>query len=275
MQSLRLISRIETDLVGKFRITTLTKLIASRAPSTKQLLFTTSQSQNKLFRQNYIQQQHRYLTKPSKNEQKLDENDSQNVLFTIPNYLTTGRILSIPFINYFVFINEHEYACALFFLAGLTDFLDGYVARNWPNQKSYLGSILDPLADKLLIGSLTITLAMTGMMPIQLALIILARDISLILFSLYVRFRTLEAPVTLHKFVNVKKYASVQVEADYISKVNTLLQLALITFTLPSCVFGYVDSELLCYLRYVTGFTTILSAMSYLYKGGSYKLVKK
>ena len=172
-------------------------------------------------------------------------------------------------------IDQHEAACALFVASGVTDFLDGYIARNWPGQKSYLGSILDPLADKLLIGTLTITLAASGMMPIELAALILSRDLTLILASLVVRYRTLEKPITLAKYINVGKYASVQVEADQISKINTAFQIALIAFTLPSEIFAYNDSLLLHCLQGVTAVTTALSSLSYLLKGGSYKLVSK
>jgi cardiolipin synthase len=201
--------------------------------------------------------------------------NSNDLIFTIPNILTMARIASIPFISYFVFINQYDYACGLFVLAAVTDFLDGYIARNWPNQLSNLGSIIDPLADKLLIGTLTVTLALTNMMPLELAILILGRDIVLIMSSLFIRYKTLDKPVTLEKFINVKKYASVKVEADMISKINTFLQLSLISLTLPSILFCYQDATFLVYLQYLTGLTTILSSISYLYKGGSYKLIKK
>ena len=258
--------------MAKFKIITIKRLFASKYPQ----IFThqsTLTKPNRLNDQLIIQTyQQRFSTIKNDKPQNIDE---KNRILTIPNGLTTFRILSIPFINYFVLIDQHEYACALFFIAGFTDYLDGYIARNWKNQRSYLGSILDPLADKLLIGSLTIALTINNMLPIELALIILARDVSLILISLYVRYKSLEKPVTFSKFVNVKKYSSIQIEADYISKFNTLLQLALITFTLPANVFGYIDSDFLFYFRFATGFTTILSSISYLYKGGSYKIVKK
>jgi cardiolipin synthase len=199
----------------------------------------------------------------------------EDLIITIPNALTSLRIMCTPFINYFLLINKHEYAFGLFIFAGITDFLDGYIARNWPNQKSILGSILDPLADKLLIGSLTVTLTLEDMLPLELAVLILLRDVSLIVFSLYVRYSILEKPVTLNKFLNVKKYSTVQVKPDQISKMNTLFQIALIAFTVPSVMLDYNSSLFLVYLQYLTGFTTILSSLSYLYKRGSYKVINK
>jgi cardiolipin synthase len=189
--------------------------------------------------------------------------------------LTMSRIASTPFINYFVYVDQHYYACMLFVMAAVTDFLDGYIARNWPNQQSNLGSILDPLADKLLICSLTVTLSLAHMLPAELAILILGRDIGLVLASLIVRYKTLEKPVTIEKYLNLKKYSSVEVKADQISKFNTFLQLSLISLTLPSVLFEYSDSSLLVGLQFLTGLTTVMSGISYLYKGGSYKLSNK
>ena len=111
------------------------------------------------------------------------------------------------------------------------------------------------------------------MLPLTLLVLILGRDVSLIVASLYIRYTLVEKPVTLAKFVNVSKYAPVQVKADQISKFNTFLQLSLITLTLPSSLFAYQDASFLIALQYLTGFTTILSSISYLYKRGSYKVV--
>jgi hypothetical protein len=81
------------------------------------------------------------------NEEKIKNSDdikeiieNKNRIITIPNVLTMSRICSIPFINYFVFIERHDLACGLFILASITDFLDGLIARNVPNQESYLGN---------------------------------------------------------------------------------------------------------------------------------------
>ncbi|CAF0923647.1 unnamed protein product [Brachionus calyciflorus] len=202
------------------------------------------------------------------------QHDSENVILTIPNCLTMSRIASIPFINYFVFTNQHELACGLFFLAGFTDLLDGYIARNFKNQKSHLGSIIDPLADKLLIGTLTVTLTLNSMLPIPLAILILGRDLSLILYSLYVRYKLIDKPVTFSKYINIKE-SRIKVEADMISKINTFLQIILITATLPSNVFLYNDSIFLIALQYLTGLTTIASSISYMAKRGSYKVIDK
>jgi cardiolipin synthase len=217
-------------------------------------------------------QQRRFLSNQSNND--ATQTDNNNRILTIPNVLTCSRIASIPFINYFFLTSQDEYACTLFILAALTDFLDGYIARNFKNQSSYLGGIIDPLADKLLIGSLVVTLGYMNMLPLELVTLILARDLSLILASVYVRFKVVEKPVTWSKFVNINKYSTIKVEADLISKVNTFFQLALITATLPSGLFAYQNSAFLISLQYLTGLTTVASSISYLYKRGSYKVIE-
>jgi cardiolipin synthase len=109
-------------------------------------------------------------------------------------------------------------------------------------------------------------------MPFPLFAVIISRDLGLILSSLYIRYKIIDEPKTFTKYINLKKYASVKVEADSISKFNTAVQVALISLTLPSVMLGYSDSTMLVYLQWFTGFTTALSAGSYLYKRGSYKL---
>lgn len=208
------------------------------------------------------------------NSSTQNKSDPENVIITVPNVLTISRIISVPFINYFMLTNQHELACTLFVVAGVSDFIDGFIARNFKNQKSHLGSVIDPLADKILIGSLTITLMINSMIPCPLAILILGRDLSLILFSIYIRFKLIEKPVTLEKFLNLKQYR-VKIEADMISKVNTFFQISLIAATLPSQVFLYDDSNYLTLLQYVTGLTTILSSFSYAIKKGSYKVIDK
>ena len=80
------------------------------------------------------------------------------MVLTVPNLLTLLRILAVPFFAIAVWYGDMYHATILFFAAGMTDFLDGYVARRF-NQKSTLGAILDPAADKLLMTTAFILLA--------------------------------------------------------------------------------------------------------------------
>uniref|UniRef100_A0A2M4CID8 cardiolipin synthase (CMP-forming) n=2 Tax=Anopheles darlingi TaxID=43151 RepID=A0A2M4CID8_ANODA len=80
--------------------------------------------------------------------------ERENVV-TIPNLLCIGRILASPYIGYVILQSEFQLAMVLLIMAGLTDLADGWIARNWPNQASRIGSFLDPMADKTVDGTHT------------------------------------------------------------------------------------------------------------------------
>ena len=85
-------------------------------------------------------------------------------IYTIPNLLTFSRLLATPAICYFIVNDQFAYAVALFGYAGVTDLLDGWIARRW-NLQSVVGSVVDPMADKALMVALTTTLAWKGLLP--------------------------------------------------------------------------------------------------------------
>ncbi len=95
--------------------------------------------------------------------------------WTIPNMLTLGRILLTP-LFVALFLEGHALAAlSLFVLAGMTDALDGFLARVL-DQRSILGEMLDPLADKVLLDSAFVCLAMAGWLPAWLAAAVVGRD---------------------------------------------------------------------------------------------------
>lgn len=95
------------------------------------------------------------------------------------NRLTLSRILIIPIFIYIFFVQFKYHlliAGVIFFLSGLTDLLDGYIARTY-NQVSNLGRLLDPLADKLTMIIVFIALAVNKLIPIWILLVIISREI--------------------------------------------------------------------------------------------------
>ncbi|XP_077992609.1 putative cardiolipin synthase (CMP-forming) [Glandiceps talaboti] len=195
-------------------------------------------------------------------------------IFTIPNFLTTGRIVTSPVLGYLVI---HEYfgsATLLFAVAGITDLLDGYIARNYPNQLSVLGSILDPLADKVLVGVLTITLTMVGLIPIPLTVLIVARDILLLGAAFVLRYKSLPSPFTLRRYFDLT-HATVKLKPLLISKVNTNVQLVMVAASLAAPVFGYVDHPYLHALWYLTAGTTFISGLTYVFAKDTFKILSK
>lgn len=85
-------------------------------------------------------------------------------IYTVPNLLTASRIVAAPFIGYAILHDAHAWALGLFVYAGVSDLLDGWIARRW-NLHTVVGSIIDPMADKLLMTILTVCLATKGLLP--------------------------------------------------------------------------------------------------------------
>ncbi|XP_034966016.2 cardiolipin synthase (CMP-forming) [Zootoca vivipara] len=186
--------------------------------------------------------------------------------WTIPNLLSMARIGLAPVLGYLIVEENFNIALGVFTLAGITDLLDGFIARNWANQKSALGSALDPLADKVLISVLYISLTCANLIPVPLTSMIILRDIALIAAVFYVRYRTLPPPRTLSRYFN-PCYATAQLKPTFISKMNTAVQLILVAASLAAPVFNYVDSMYLQTLWCITAFTTTASAYSYYHYG--------
>lgn len=82
----------------------------------------------------------------------------------MPNLLTFSRLVAAPVIGYLVLHDYHAWAVGLFAYAGLTDLVDGYIARRW-NQQTVVGTVIDPMADKTLMTILTVCLAVKGALP--------------------------------------------------------------------------------------------------------------
>jgi len=140
-------------------------------------------------------------------------------MWTVPNALTVFRILlTIPFL-YLVQQGRFGNALLVFFVASLTDFIDGYIARRF-KQHSKLGRFLDPLADKLLTttGFIVMAIPHTGFpsIPIWLAVAVVARDLIIVVGSLVVYLLT--------KFKDFKP--------TLLGKINTLVELGLIVWFL-------------------------------------------
>ncbi|RNC71354.1 MAG: CDP-diacylglycerol--glycerol-3-phosphate 3-phosphatidyltransferase [Desulfuromonadales bacterium] len=132
-------------------------------------------------------------------------------ILTVPNVLTMLRIVLVPALILFILSGRHGAALGVFLTAGVTDALDGFIARRF-NQTSRLGSFLDPLADKLLVVSSAIVLAWVGLMPRWLAMVMAGRDILILAGAglFYLRTKQLE------------------MDPSILSKINTFVQIALI-----------------------------------------------
>jgi len=102
------------------------------------------------------------------------------VIFTIPNVITVARLIAIPFIVWAMLHGAWMTAFVLFVLAGVSDGIDGFVARHFDGQRSQLGTYLDPLADKALTIAVFSALAADGIVPLWLLGLVVARDIAIV-----------------------------------------------------------------------------------------------
>lgn len=109
------------------------------------------------------------------NEQEITVNSH----VTVPNLITMLRILAVPLFVIFILSNSYGRALVVFVIAGLSDLVDGYIARNF-QLKSPLGAILDPLADKLLMTASYLTLGYFGKLPAWLTVVVICRDVIIV-----------------------------------------------------------------------------------------------
>lgn len=111
--------------------------------------------------------------------------ENSNAIMTIPNLITVVRFLGTPLFVWLV-LSRHEYGWGVFVLAimGCTDWIDGFVARKL-NQTSQLGRIMDPLADRVALVAVTITLVVANILPLWLLLLLVIPDVVLLSVTLY------------------------------------------------------------------------------------------
>jgi cardiolipin synthase len=103
-------------------------------------------------------------------------------LKSTPNLLTLLRLIFIPFIAMTVMDGYFGWALGLFIFAGLSDGLDGFLARRM-NQRTTLGQYLDPIADKLLLSTMFLVLALTHKVPWKITILVFSRDFGILLIS--------------------------------------------------------------------------------------------
>jgi cardiolipin synthase len=164
---------------------------------------------------------------------------------TFANILTGVRLCLAPVIFCYVLLGQQALAFALFFFASLTDFFDGYWARK-THSTTRLGALLDPLADKALVGFIYAGLTYVGKIPLWLMGLVLARDFFIVLGAFWVRRRAV----------------SLAIQPTLSSKINTFFQLLLCaTLLCPFSVYNNFINGLFC----VTFITTVYSGAVYAY----------
>lgn len=176
----------------------------------------------------------------------------RHAIWTVPNILTIIRILLTPVFVMAYTSENFKLAWILFLVAGLTDGLDGFLARIW-NQRTQLGAMLDPLADKALLITSFICLAAKGWLPAWVAVLVVSRDV-IILGGL---------AVLSFWGVDVKK----RIKPIWISKFNTTAQIVLVIFIMINRTFEWEFPILLTITYWVVIVATVVSGISYVRRG--------
>ena len=101
----------------------------------------------------------------------------------LPNLLTAARLLAAPYIFCLLWGNRFRLALVLFAIAGITDVLDGYIARRY-KAGSRLGALLDPVADKVLLDGSFLILGINSIIPFSLTIFVLGRDLMILVFAM-------------------------------------------------------------------------------------------
>jgi cardiolipin synthase (CMP-forming) len=167
----------------------------------------------------------------------------------IPNSLTILRILLVPVYIGFMTYGAYGFALLALLVAGLTDAIDGPIARRL-NQRTRLGMFLDPLADKLLLTSSFISLSVLHLVPSWLVILVVSRDVILLL-------GTAVAHVT---------NAQIDVTPTFLGKGATMLQLSYVLLVVFLTWQGLDRSMLTPLLVIMVGFT-LASGLHYLHRG--------
>lgn len=116
-----------------------------------------------------------------------------NRILTVPNLLSFARLLILPWVFIEVANGRFARGLAIGFLFGATDFVDGYVARRF-DQVTRLGQVLDPLSDRLFIGTIAVALVVSGLLPWWPVALVIGRDLVLLVAGLVMLGRGTRPP---------------------------------------------------------------------------------
>lgn len=164
-----------------------------------------------------------------------------------PNLISLARLLAVPVTVWLLLDGRFAIAFWVFVGAGVSDAVDGYLARAL-NSRSALGAYLDPLADKALLVSIYVALGYTGHLPDWLVILVVFRDVMIV------------GGVVLMGLLN----GNVAMKPLFVSKVNTVMQIVLAASVLALAGYGLVLDGLLVALMLLVAATTVLSGACYI-----------
>ncbi len=173
------------------------------------------------------------------------ERDASYGLITLPNVVTFGRLCAVPLAFYLVLEHRLDIAFFLFVGAGISDAVDGWLARHYGGNA--LGAILDPLADKALLVTMYVTLAAVEVLPDWIAILVVFRDVVIV------------GGVILLGVLGQK----VSIKPLWVSKLNTAMQIVLVAAALLMSGFALRVPHAIAILVWSVAATTLASGTAY------------
>jgi len=179
-------------------------------------------------------------------------------LINIANGLTAARVLLVPYFAFLLISGRGKAALLVFAVCGATDVLDGLLAR-WLRQRTLVGTLLDPIADKLLMATAFIVLSYVHIVPLRLTVMVISRDIIILTGSL----------------IYLLLFEASEIRATTLSKANTAVQVLTVIYFLAIAAFpaeakamgtgrGSLPDRA---VTLVCAATTVVSGLQYLYIG--------
>jgi len=172
---------------------------------------------------------------------------ASGALLTAPNVITFGRLCAVPLAFWLIIDHHPVYAFFLFLAAGISDAVDGWMARRWGGN--VVGAVLDPVADKALLVTMYVTLAAVKELPDWLAILVVFRD--LVIVGGVIVLAVLGQQVAIRPL--------------YVSKVNTTLQIVLVALTLLLAGFSLRAPVALEVLIWAVACSTLASGAAYVW----------
>jgi len=172
---------------------------------------------------------------------------------SLPNFISLGRLLAVPLAVWLILIGKFGFAFWVFVAAGISDAVDGFLAKRL-NAQTELGKVLDPLADKALLVSVYVTLGQAGHLPAWLVILVVFRDVLII--GGIILSHTLGRPVHMRPLT--------------VSKVNTAAQIVLVAGILGGLGLDLPVAKVVLPMVYVVAVTTAVSGGAYLITWGRF-----
>jgi cardiolipin synthase len=171
---------------------------------------------------------------------------SRGCTLSIPNIITLGRILLVPVVVWAIASKQMHIAFLLFLIAAISDGVDGFLAKRF-GMKTELGAYLDPVADKVMIVSIYVTLGITGVIPLWLVILVVSRD--LLIVGAIILSWMIDNPIKIRPHI--------------VSKMNTAAQILYACLVLASYGFGFASEPVLTLVMILVAALTLLSVGFY------------